>query len=631
MGTMYNVPVYCTKTSSPNRISNTEDPTVVSSYPVDPIHETSCDRSRVLVIVHHMRMAPLPHIRFWTFSMLLSFVVRAFVAPRSVAFTCTSLLPCARATTTVCSAQPLASPMTTSAMTNAVDTSPAYRALLSKLQTITQLERVKSVLNYDQLVFMPPDASVDRGAQMSALAALIHEKTTDQDLQQVMQAAAEELAAIDSVENDNSHSSIKDAKRLLELELQKLQENQRLSPQLAAKVAELGSAAYTAWVQAKTQNDFANFAPVLKECFETSMEVSRAKKGDKDITLYTQMLDEYEMGMSQTRIDDIFSEVQAALVPLIANVLASNHKPSTDPLHGTFDIDSQKALCEDIVTKMGYDKKSGRIDVSVHPFTTSFSPNDVRITSRYRMDEWYQGMAAMIHESGHAMYEQNLGNSATSIDTALSMGTHESQSLFWERHVGLGLPFWKWATPLLQDKFPDQFAGTSPEDIYGAVNAVSPSLIRVEADELTYPLHVIMRYGIEKDVIGGNLEVQDIPDRWKQDMKSMLDVDVPDDTRGCLQDIHWASLAFGYFPTYLIGSVTAAQLAHYCRKDLPMDELIEKGEFSEIKQWLTAKIHRHGKRYQSLDALLEDEIGERLNPKYFIQYLQDKYTDLYKL
>ena len=567
-------------------------------------------------------MAPsVLHLRFWTFSMLLICLARAFAAPRSVAFTCTSLLPCARAATTVCSAQT----MTTSATNHAVDISPAYKTLLSKLQTITQLERVKSVLSYDQLVFMPPDASVDRGAQMSALASLIHEKTTDIGLQQVMEAAAKELEA------DGSEESNKDAKRLLELELKKLQENQRLSPQLAAKVAELGSSAYTAWVQAKTQNDFANFAPVLKECFETSMEVSRAKKGDKDISLYTQMLDKYEMGMSQTRIDDIFSEVRAALVPLIANVLASKHKPSTDPLHGTFDIDTQKALCEDIVTKMGYDKSLGRIDVSVHPFTTSFSPNDVRITSRYRIDEWYQGMAAMIHESGHAMYEQNLGNSATSIDTALSMGTHESQSLFWERHVGLSLPFWKWATPLLQDKFPDQFAGMSPEDIYGAVNAVSPSLIRVEADELTYPLHVIMRYGIEKDVIGGNLEVKDIPDRWKQDMKSMLDVDVPNDTKGCLQDIHWASLAFGYFPTYLIGSVTAAQLAHFCRLDLPMDEMIEKGEFAEIKQWLTTKIHRHGKRYRSLDDLLEDQIGESLNPKYFIQYLQDKYAELYKL
>ena len=539
--------------------------------------------------------------------MLLGSLARAFV-PRSAAFT--SLLPSARASS-VCQASTMTS----------VETYPSYKTLLSKLETITQLERIQAVLSYDQLVFMPKAASAARGAQMSALAALIHEKTTDSDLKKVMEAASKEL----------QNSDDPDAKRLLELEKQTLENNERISAELAAKAAALGSSSYGAWVEAKTANDFASFAPVLQDCFETSMELSKAKRGKKDVSLYTQMLDEYEMGMSQTRIDDIFGEIQAALVPLISRVLDSKDKPSTDPLTGTFDIDIQKALCEDIVTKMGYDKSSGRIDVSVHPFTTSFSPNDVRITSRYRQDEWYQGLAAMIHESGHAMYEQNLGDSATSIDTALSMGTHESQSLFWERHVGLGLPFWKWATPLLKETFPDQFAEFSPEQVYGAVNAVAPSLIRVEADELTYPLHVIMRYGIEKDVIGGNLEVKDIPDRWKQDMKAMLDVDVPDDATGCLQDIHWASLAFGYFPTYLIGSATAAQLAHYCRQDLQMDELIEKGEFAEIKQWLTDKIHRHGKRYESLDALLEDQLGEKLNPKYFIQYLQDKYTALYKL
>ena len=546
--------------------------------------------------------------------MLLSCLTRAFVLPRTVSLTST-LLRHAQASTIGRHASTMSS--------SAVETSslPAYKTLLSKLETITQLERVKSILSYDQLVFMPQHASADRGAQMSALATLIHEKKTDQALKEAMEAAAAELADSDDA----------DAKRLLELEQKKLDQNERVSPQLAAKVASLGSSAYSAWVEAKTKDDFASFAPVLQDCFQTSMEVSAAKRCDKDISLYTQMLDQYETGMSQARIDDIFAEIRKALVPLIAKVLASNDKPTTDPLHGSFDIDAQKALCEDVVTKMGYDKSAGRIDVSVHPFTTSFSPNDVRITSRYRTDEWYQGMAAMIHESGHAMYEQNLGNSATSIDSALSMGTHESQSLFWERHVGLSLPFWRWATPLLKDKFPEHFEDFSPEQIYGAVNVVCPNLIRVEADELTYPLHVILRYGIEKDVIGGKLEVSDIPDRWKQDMKSMLGVDVPTDAMGCLQDIHWASLAFGYFPTYLIGSATAAQLAHYCRQDLPMDEMIARGEFAEIKKWLTTKIHCHGKRYKSLDALLEDQIGEKLNPKYFIHYLQEKYTELYRL
>ena len=210
------------------------------------------------------------------------------------------------------------------------------------------------------------------------------------------------------------------------------------------------------------------------------------------------------------------------------------------------------------------------------------------------------------------------------------MGTHESQSLFWERHVGLSKSFWEFATPFLQKEF-DNFDYT-PEQVYEAVNAVSPSLIRVEADELTYPLHVILRYKLERDVIEGNLDVSDIPRVWKEEMKSLLDVDVPSDAKGCLQDVHWSAGAFGYFPTYLIGAATSAQLEHYCREAFPdMDERMERGDFQEMKEWLTDKVHRHGKRYSSLDAMLEDQLGEKLNPKYFIDYLTTKYTDLYKL
>jgi Zn-dependent M32 family carboxypeptidase len=242
----------------------------------------------------------------------------------------------------------------------------------------------------------------------------------------------------------------------------------------------------------------------------------------------------------------------------------------------------------------------------------------------------YQGLAGSIHEGGHAIYEQNLVSSALSIDSAFTMGTHESQSLFWERHIGLSKSFWKFATPLLHEIFDDY--DYSSEEVYGAVNAASKSLIRVEADELTYPLHVILRYNIEKDVFSGNLAVSDINKRWNDDMKQLLDTEVPSDDKGCLQDVHWSALAFGYFPTYLIGAIAAAQLFHYCEQDIAdLDQKVERGEFHEIKEWLTNKVHRHGKRYESLDALLEDQLGEALNPNYFIDYLTQKYTDLYQL
>jgi carboxypeptidase Taq len=497
--------------------------------------------------------------------------------------------------------------------------STAYEKLITKLKSITQLQRAKAVLEYDQLVFMgqAEATSKERGAQLSALAELIHEKETDPILGNLLTKAQQE--ALEDV----------DATRLLELTQKDFEQNARISTELAGKMASLKAQAYGKWVEARTKDDYDLFAPTLSECFDTAREVALAKSaGERSV--YSQMLDDFEVGMSKQRIDELFGEIQDALVPLIAKVLQSGFQPSKASLEGTFDIDAQRRVGDEIVNKIGFNSQLGRVDVSVHPFTTSFSPSDVRITSRFKDTEWYQGLAALIHECGHAIYEQNLKSSALSIDTALSMGTHESQSLFWERHIGLSKSFWKFATPLLQQEF-ENFDYT-PEEIYQAVNAVTPSLIRVEADELTYPLHVILRYRIESGVIEKDLNVNDIPQVWKEEMKSLLNVHVPSDAEGCLQDVHWSAFAFGYFPTYLIGAATAAQLEWYCRKEFPdLDERIERGEFKDIKEWLTDKIHRHGKRYPSLDAMLEDQLGEELNPKYFIDYLTDKYTDLYKL
>lgn len=500
-------------------------------------------------------------------------------------------------------------------------TQKSYKDLVAKLETITQLSRAQSVLSYDQQVFMPASAAAERGAQLAALATVIHSAQTDPKLLELMEKTSSSDGDLDS-----------DARRLLELEQKAFVKNQRVPSELAAKQAALSASAYQDWIQAKEASDFAQFAPTLQSCFDTAMKIAAAKQAS-DQDLYTQMLDEFEVGMSQKRIDDIFSQVQTVLVPLIAKVLESSTPPSTDPLKGTFDLKRQQELSEILVKNIGFNSENGRIDVSVHPFTSSMSSSDVRITSRFREDEWYQGLAGTIHEGGHAIYEQNMNPSALSIDSFLSMGTHESQSLFWERHIGLSKPFWKWATPILKETLDSpSLKNSSWEDVYGAVNAVSQSLIRVEADELTYPLHVILRYNIEKDVIAGKLKVEDISTRWNQEMKEMLSIDVPSDAKGALQDVHWAALAFGYFPTYLIGAIAAAQLYEYCQRDIAdMEQKIEKGEFSEIRDWLTSKVHRHGRRYASLDALLEDQLGEPLNPQYFIDYLTNKYADLYNL
>ena len=522
-----------------------------------------------------------------------------------------------------------AAPAETSNASKLEDVSPSYKELIEKLKVVTQLRRASAVLDYDRMVLMPSsdDAAAARGAQQSALAAIIHEKATCKSIPELVAKAEADV-------DKNEGLEMKDELRILELAKKSYEKNERIPAELEAKRAALASSAYTAWVKSRTASDFSLFVPVLNDCFDTAKEIATYHRGeDTSIPLYTQMLDEFEMGMKADRIDDIFSEIQNALVPLISKVLKSDTPPSTDALNGTFDIEKQKAVNKEIITNMGFDIEHGRIDESVHPFTMSFGPSDVRITSRYSTNEWYQGLAATIHEGGHAMYEQNVGDTCLDIDSYLSMGAHESQSLFWERHVGMSREFCKWTSSKLADALTEEDGEFySPEEIYGAINAVSPSEIRVEADELTYPLHVILRYNIERDVVEGKLDVDAIPSRWNEMMKSMLNVEIDDDAKGCLQDVHWSGLAIGYFPTYLIGSATAAQLAYYCEKELPtFRDDIENGDFTKIKSWLTEKVHKHGRRYESLDALLEDQLGEQLNPKYFIDYLTNKYSDLYSV
>ncbi|GFH43877.1 hypothetical protein CTEN210_00350 [Chaetoceros tenuissimus] len=505
------------------------------------------------------------------------------------------------------------------------ETSSAYKELYETLQSITQLKRVSAVLDYDRMVLMPSseDAAAARGAQQAVLASIIHEKSTDAKIGELI---AESLKDIEASSEEHQEE-----RRVLALTQKSFDKNTKIPAELEAKRAKLQSAAYTAWVKARTASDFSLFESTLKECFETAQQVAECTRENESIPLYTQMLDEFETGMDASRIDDLFSEIKTALVPLIQKVLASSTPPSTDVLNGEFPIEVQKKINEDIVTKMGFDVNSGRCDESVHPFTMSFGPSDVRITSRYSTSEWYQGLAASIHEAGHAMYEQNIKDSGLEIDSYLSMGAHESQSLFWERHIGMSKEFCKVIAEKMNAEMPNAQDFTC-DSIYGAINSVSKSEIRVEADELTYPLHVILRYNIERDVVEGKLDVKDIPTKWNELMKTMLDVDITDDAKGCLQDVHWSGLAIGYFPTYLIGAVTAAQLAYYCEKDLPSFRAdIKNNEFGNIKAWLVEQVHIHGRRYESLDAMLEDQLGEKLNPKYFIDYLTKKYCDLYKV
>eukprot|EP00986_Skeletonema_menzelii_P001492 scaffold390_cov149-Skeletonema_menzelii.AAC.19 len=490
-------------------------------------------------------------------------LISAFVTQRSFASSTTAHM------TATTAAADCAAPSTI----NFEEHSKSYNDLLERLREITHLNHASAVLNYDRQVFMPqsdrPQSS--RGKQLAVLATIAHQKSTDPIIGQLIEEATADLTELLKTSPADDEALLT-AKRILELEKDAYTKSTCIPNELAARKASLEASANHAWVKARQSNDFASFAPALKDCFDTAAEIASLQRGDNtDVSLYSQMLDQFEMGMASSRIDELFNQVQSTLVPFIAKIRASDDAQ-------VWKLYRKKA-CQKIVTAIGFDEGHGRIDVSVHPFTMSLSGADVRITSRFSDDEWYQGLMGTIHEGGHAMYEQNLGDTDLSIDSALSMGVHESQSLFWERHIGKSKAFYEWAQPILVEAFntDDNKFEYSAEELYAAVNAVDfNNLIRVEADELTYPLHVILRYNIERDVVAGKLDVADIPARWNADMKSLLDIDVPDDTKGCLQDIHWSCLAIGYFPTYLLGSMMAAQLAHYCKAAIPdMDDKIK--------------------------------------------------------
>ena len=467
----------------------------------------------------------------------------------------------------------------------------------------------------------------ERGLQLSAMASLLHAQETGQELADLIAASEAEEATLGEREKATIREARRDYERL-----------RRIPSELAERKAGLSSEAYGVWSKARAaeggNGDFSAFAPTLAKCFSTAAEVAACGEGVSDP--YDACLDEFERGMSGARIEELFDAVRARLTPLIKKCNAATSPPSIEPLLPTgsnpssFSVEAQTALSAEIVAALGLDPGSSRLDVSVHPFSTSFSPVDVRITTRFSDSEWYQALAGSVHEAGHSMYEAGLRNTALPVDRAVSMGVHESQSLFWERHIGLSRPFWTWAGPRVREQL-----GVAYDDdaLYAATNALqSPSLIRVEADELQYPLHVIVRFEIERALLRGEMKVDDVPAVWNAKMEELLGVAVPNDAKGCLQDVHWSGLAIGYFPSYLLGAMMAAQLWHHCQLAIPdVEARIAAGDFAPVLSWLRANVHDKGVLHPSIDALLEDAVGEPLKPEYFLTYLEDKFGKLYGL
>jgi carboxypeptidase Taq len=392
----------------------------------------------------------------------------------------------------------------------------------------------------------------------------------------------------------------------------------------------LTSEAESVWEEAKISNNFELFKPYLEKIVDFNLDFIELW-GYKD-NKYDTLLDFYEPGMTVKKLDRIFGELRSKLVPLVAKIKESTQVDDS-ALKKHYDTQKQEEFGLFILNKMGYDFKAGRLDESEHPFTTGINSGDVRITTHYYTNDMSSALMSSLHEGGHALYEQNISKElkGTPLATGTSMGIHESQSRFWENIIGRSYSFWSCYYSELQKTFPEQLKDMPLEEFYRAINKVEPSLIRVEADEVTYNLHIMIRYEIEKALINREIKVSDLPDIWNSKMEEYLGVVPPNDAKGVLQDIHWAGGSFGYFPSYSLGNIYSAQLYNAARKDIrDFDQLISRGELVKIKEWLGEKVHKHGKLLEP-GEILKAVTGEEINSSYLVEYLEKKYKEIYKL
>lgn len=383
-----------------------------------------------------------------------------------------------------------------------------------------------------------------------------------------------------------------------------------------------------AWEKAKEASDFEIFKPYLEKVVQYIQEFIEYWGYKKD--KYDTLLDKYEIGLTTEKLDKIFEELKIGIIEILNNIKRSKKKINRDFLYGHFDAEKQKQLSFDVLEKIGFDLKAGRLDVSVHPFTTNFGNKDVRLTTNYHEDEFTSALFSTIHEAGHGIYEQNVSDDleGTGLQTGASMAIHESQSRFYENILGRSREFCSYLLPIAKEYFED-FNKVSLEEFYEAMNYVEPSLIRTEADELTYGLHIIIRYEIEKELINGRIKVNDLKELWNKKYKEYLGVEPKNDTEGILQDMHWSDGSFGYFPSYALGNLYGAQFLNTLIKEKPnMFNDLKEGNFTEINKWLKDKIHKNGALYTP-NEIIKNITGEELNPKYFIKYLKNKYYNIY--
>lgn len=495
--------------------------------------------------------------------------------------------------------------------------SDPLQLLKDRLATISDLGGASSVLGWDQQTYMPGGGVESRAEQLATLSRLAHE----------MLASDETGELLDSLEVPEPGTEDAAAVRLIRREYERAT---KLPSHLVAEMSRARAIAEPAWVRARAGSDWSAFAPHLERMIPLQRE-SAGHLGYEDHP-YDALLDLYEPGARKARLETMFEELKSALVPMIRDISLALDEDRSAPLHGEFAEARQEEFGKGVVTAFGYDWTRGRQDRAVHPFCINFGgPGDVRITTRFDPTWLSPALFATFHEAGHAMYEQGVdpAYTRTALSGGTSMGVHESQSRLWENLVGRSRGFWSHYYPKLQEAFPEALGGVDLDMFHRAINDVRPSEIRVEADELTYNLHILLRFELEIALMEDSLAISDLPAAWNAKMEEYLGITPENDAQGVLQDVHWAAGLFGYFPTYSIGNVLSVQFFDTAVKQRPeIIEGISRGEFGVLREWLGENIHQHGSRYDP-DELVERVTGRPLDSGPYLGYLREKFGELY--
>ncbi len=488
-------------------------------------------------------------------------------------------------------------------------------------EVIVRVGHIAALLEWDQETYLPPAAVEERSNQAALLVGLQHDKIIDSEWEHL-------FSNLDyNGESASSGFSLTDNAFVRECHKRWVRQT-RIPARLVEALAKETSLSQASWAAARKADDFSAFSPHLKTVLSIKREMAAAIAPDKDA--YDVLLDEYEPGFSGEMIAGLFDKLEAGLLTVFDKIRGCR-EPESGFLNESYSIDQQDLFGKRIQEFMGYDFTRGRLDLSAHPFTTTLGPSDVRVTTRYHANQVISGLFSNIHEAGHGLYEQGFGRELQLglLADAASLGIHESQSRFWENVVGRSRAFWAYWYGDFRSIFPRNLSAVDLESFYKALNRVEPSLIRVEADEVSYSFHIIARFRLERALVRGELEVSDLPEAWNESYRDLLGLSVPDNASGCLQDVHWSLGLFGYFPTYVLGNLYAAQFTTALEASIgPLGRYLEQGHSAEILGWLRENIHVHGRIYPP-EELCRRVSGKAVDSEDFLKYLESKYSDVY--